>query len=124
MSKILEELDRLAAEKVMGWTYDEDEGEYSDGCHSDELNTSQHVEWWRPTRDIAQAWECWQKIIEFGDFCCCSISYPAGEGWEVTLTKTLSDEHKPMIIVGGNGRYENAAEAIVRACLLARGVEI
>ena len=119
MSKTLEELDRLAAGKVMGWTIKvSTEGvKYWDPVW---LGVSH----WQPTRNIAQAWECWQKILDSVEFCCCSISYPVGEGWEVSLTKMLSDEHKPVIIVGGQGRYENASEAIVRACLAAKGVEL
>ena len=128
METSLDTLDILAAEKVMGYVHQ--------AGHYFIIPTRERIEKpvmesplpkvveFRPTHNIAQAMECWQKILDSGEFCCCSISYPAGEGWEVSLTKVLSEEHKPVIVVGGQGRYENASEAIVRACLRAKGVEL
>lgn len=88
----LDELDRMAAEKVMG-------GQLL--CSSPE---------WQPTRNIAQAWECLDKFkwaepeINWSDEQHC---------WGCTFRKGPRDGYMECT--------NTAAEAIVLACLKAHG---
>ena len=97
----LDELDRLAAEKVMD--------NYGLLLRSDKI--------WQPTRNIAQAWECLESCIqselgkpnvwlrESGTWTCRFMAW-----------NTLQD------LAEADG--QSAPEAIVRACLKAKGVEL
>lgn len=104
----LDELDRLAAEKVMGWVptnvhdfYKEKEGD----------TKFVNRDYWNPTRNISQAFECIEEM--------------ADERWLVTLYAGAQD--KSAVIY----RYDHSfheygntlPEAIVRACLKAKGID-
>lgn len=105
----LDELDRLAAEKLMGFTEDEWHT-HPCGCPTD----------WQPTRNISQAWELLEKMRE--------------QGWFSSTTELSLDKGKPNWCWGliykkdGSTRYAEgrgpAPEAIVRACLKAKGIEL
>lgn len=115
----LDELDKLAAEKVMGWhlvntawceaRHDISGGKetfFSDWYWMPQLH-------WQPTRNIAQAWECLEKMGN--PF---HMSYLPFRGKDVySLTLLLLD--RDVIEVG-----PTFSEAIVRACLKAKGVKI
>lgn len=100
----LQELDRLAGEKIMGyklimgkWIID-DLGYFND--------------YWQPTRNIAQAWQCLEKLnSEYRIF----SSLTGGHYCDV-----LPDPKANWIC----GYGEQASIAIVRACLMAKGIEI
>ena len=99
----LDELDRLAAEKVMGW-YLVFGGWFPEPDSRSKLIMSIH--YWQPTRNIAQAWECLEK------FKYVSIkSY--GENWRVWV-----DDSENCFV------EETAPLAITKACLKAKGVEV
>lgn len=118
----LDELDRLAAEKVMGWEstcYHWREGtkvKYYKTGHSYKDKKA-----WQPTRNIAQAWECLEKLkpdrifIEGKDKKSCNIS----------LGGIFSQTYGYECGIGfGSKDCDSATEAIVRACLKAKGVEV
>ena len=127
----LDELDRLAAIHVMGWRRDDDEhcpsvplyiGTNALGLTHEKCS----VEDWQPTRNIAQAWECWEKILAEAEYCCADISAPYHEGFEIKMRKHMSSHEKGQydVHVGGCDQYRSAPEAIVRACLKAKGIEV
>ena len=115
--KSLDELDRLCAEKVMGWFYvgilivnSRKSYQTSDGSVIDFSD-------WQPTRNIAQAWECLEKI---------SAGYVIRKGpllYRCLLAKADSYEGEEDL-----GTYEGKADfaplAIVLACLKAVGCEV
>lgn len=114
----LDELDRLAAEKVMIWScgpYYGDELPIT-GWFSPQGQMMSHYYAWQPTRNIAQAWECSEKIehdrLIF-------IRPPAKAGtWKVKFAFGPYGAR----YLEAEGAF--ATEAIVRACLKAKGVEI
>lgn len=95
----LDELDKLSAEKIMGFTVDQYYYELTD-----------HFEW-QPTHNISQAWECLQKL-----------------GYEYSLYSTNGRHGCVVWPFGANYDYvseaDSAAEAIVCACLRAKGITI
>lgn len=109
----LDRLDRLAAEKVMGWTEDAIGGLWQDKGHFlYEINTG-GKDCWQPTRDIAQAWLLLKRVM--GDDGCMVIN---GNGdWQAYVEG--SDPDDPAI-----GDVANCATpelAIVLAALMAVG---
>lgn len=121
----LDELDRLAAEKVMGWKLIEVNAgvvgveEFWEADDGKEI----HVLQWQPTTNIAQAWECLEKMKEY-------VSMIEVEYYKM---KNNKDDWRCVINIP-NGKphgidshiclASNAAEAIVKACLKAKGVSI
>lgn len=104
----LDELDRLAAEKIMGWIMDLGSAyaKDSDGNPAQEMH-----EIWQPTRNIAQAWECLEKLKRLGP----AVSYSCDTSdWECQF------RYSDLEINDWESR--SAPEAIVRACLKAKGV--
>lgn len=110
----LDELDRLAAEKVMGMVWSSIkinasifEGWSEPGREYQRLHTP-----WQPTRNIEQAWECLEKL--------------SAEGWKATIYD--GDQAKSCVVFKYADSFHEygklAPEAIVRACLKAKGVEI
>lgn len=115
MSKELDRLDRLAAEKVMGWLWVPDAINYQGGAWR---TTNWHYrESWQPTRRIEQAWECLEKL---------------GSKWWKVEYVDISDSPTPnyscLILINPYLNIiefaDTAAEAIVRACLKAKGIEV
>lgn len=112
----LDELDRLAAEKVMGffgmksgaqyWWNSEHEIAY---CRIENYDSDFQV--WQPTRNISQAWECLEQV---GVFTLALKTYHDGS------------EYAYHVILPGNITVTStsATEAIVLACLRARGIDI
>lgn len=117
----LDELDRLAAEKVMGW---------KDGDMA--INGDWHIDLngnkWEPTRDIAQAWECLDKIENVAQYSI-SLSKQKNLPTYAKCSIYMDAELKQFgIYVAGIISFKDEGEtipiAIVRACLKAKGVEI
>jgi hypothetical protein len=118
MTDKLDELDRLAAEKVMGWgkrlisNTDRHPGDVALRPEQWTWRTESlllDVENWQPTRDIAQAWECLQKME--GSY---NVTWNhLHKNWFCSLWDKSHTAEAP-----------TAPEAIVRACLKAKGVEL
>lgn len=100
----LDDLDKLAAEKVMGWNMD-----ITNSC-------SWSCGEWQPTKNIAQAWELLTKTIKDTGL---SFNISAGSNDGVCVEVVDEYESRRAYEWGKNG-----AEAIVTACLKAKGVEI
>jgi hypothetical protein len=118
----LDELDRLAAEKVMGWSLQH--GVWHDMAQP-EPTWKMVIDYWRPTRYIAQAWECLENLRASG-YCCINVEFKEGDGWCIWL-RHLSSSHGEGgfdVVMGDPCHPFTAPEAIVRACLKAKGVEI
>lgn len=98
----LDKLDRLAAEKVLGKTQMPEFEMVNGKCYVDR-------EFWQPTRNIAQAWECLEKadLLNWYDLGRIGTSYRIVDGYGEELA--LAD---------------TAPEAIVRAVLKDSGVEV
>lgn len=110
--KSLDELDRLAADKVMGWH----QAMFSFSSHDpfpvwhDESNKFvSKPEYWQPTRNIAQAYELLEK---FEKFTVMKFELPH-------IGKYRAQVNDDLLTSG-----ETAAEAIVKACLKAKGINI
>ena len=103
----LDKIDRLAAEKVMGWVY-------SNGHAGDE--SMECWPYWQPTRNIAQAWECLEKFVPKHDF---SVEFQSNygvddaTGWSVAIDGVSTVQFA-----------ETAPLAIVLACLRAKNIEV
>jgi hypothetical protein len=104
----LDELDKLAAEKVMGWFLEGKIWESKNGVN----NILEHE--WCPTRNIAQAWELLGKIKKSG----IKINISKGSDYKSDWEVTMDDGSHFWTYEGG------APIAITRACLAAIGVEI
>lgn len=115
----LDELDRLAAEKVMGMQelsakdfipVPNDGKLYFTKLHAPECCP----EPWQPTRNIAQAWECLEKFDKIGH--------------SISMCNLRKGDWNCEIIDRDDGCFSSKAEtaplAIVRACLKAKGVEV
>lgn len=132
MSDELDRLDKLAAEKVMGWelagfpgrTYS-GQGElcyWTDGSVAQTMgNIVAEGISWQPTRNIAQAWECLEKsdgqpqIMQTYFF----DDPEHRKQWQCAITHLF---HKnPEYVIA---KAETAPEAIVKACLKAKGVTV
>ena len=135
----LDELDRLAAEKVMGWrktniriAINKGEDKYglmivnswtqrgfTDGKRAifEDASTSfpYNLEKWQPTRNIAQAWECLEELIQAEIYP--DINYNPAGWWHVKLD--LVDPFAPSVAIQNS---DTAPEAIVRACLKVKGI--
>lgn len=123
MSNELDGLDRFAAEKIMGWRVIP--GPLSGGDTPYTMTRLPTEIWdgpeiqiqeWQPTRNISQAWECLEKIRT--GFC--EVLFSAGaKKWVCSVEVKTTD--------GWDEFRQDAAtapEAIVRACLAAKGVEV
>ena len=119
----LDELDRLAAEKldklaaihVMGWTLVTNEW----AKNREPLEPRQFTSTWKPTRNISQAWECLEKTaIRFKVF--------RTESFGVYVNLDTQTYHQAKTL--GEWEYhdegQSICETIVRACLKAKGVEL
>ncbi len=120
----LDEIDKLAAEKIIGWQ--NLGGEYHNGDkhplepirYGDNSPGGRWWNVWQPTRNIAQAWELLEKqkfgkyfvIMQEGDKYGCELSRP--------------EEDYPPWVTKETAWADTAPEAITRACLKAVGVEI
>lgn len=98
----MDELDKLAAEKVMG-RMPHDCNVYRD---------KNGFIYWQPTRDIAQAWELLEKLNHAYQI------YHYNDG--VTEVMIYDPDQGP---IGGKSK-KVVAEAITKACLKAVGVEL
>lgn len=116
----LDELDRLAAEKIMGWElryqvwFRATCGNEIDIKRDFLMSHNQ----WQPTKNIAQAWQCLEKLREDGWFSSCTeLTHDSGEpDWMWGLI------HIKDGITRFTGRGP-APLAIVTACLKAKGIE-
>lgn len=105
----LDELDKLAAEKVMGWEINE----HPKNAYPAYWGRDTSARWitdWQPTRNISQAWECLEKFKEF------RIDQEEGPEFMNVIIWFNGDMHY--------GYGDGIPEAIVRACLAAKGVEV
>lgn len=112
----LDDLDRLAAEKVMGWHIDDPAMLMKRWITNRRDYFTLSTESWKPTRDIAQAWDMLLKRIDCG----------AGP-FSVTLNTSYGIEAKCgwNVVIDGicyESWSKTAPEAIVRACLKFKGV--
>lgn len=107
-----DELDRLAAEKVMGWNISKMPSWGNDGPIILEFEgRGDPSKFWKPTSDITQAWQCLEKLNpEF-----LNIMKTEYGGKKLYLVEVSEKER---------GRSEIISEAIVRACLKAKGIEV
>lgn len=109
----LDKLDRLAAE-VMGWELIMfTDGRWTGKVIKNNPNGSDVFDW-KPTRDIANAWQCLEKTIERNPI----FSMEIREQWRCEFY----DPEECKFYAEGFALM--APEAIVRACLKAKGVEI
>lgn len=103
----LREIDRLIAEKVMGWEPVYDDGdlisfvtEFGTLFFSDDDESE-----WSPTIDIADAWKVVEKIIEqFGSY---------------SLTKIKDGGHYCEVLYWNHGAFDVIAEAEAKTAELA-----
>lgn len=100
----LDELDKLAAEKVMGWMDCYGVWSTSDIDHLPGIA----VHRWQPTQNISQAWECLAKL----DRTDVAIQRK-GNAWLVVFIQA------DILALS-----ETVQEAIVLACLRAKGVKV
>lgn len=105
----IDELDKLAAEKIFGWVYFDiprTRAYWSDG----ENHIIDDVDW-NPTENIAQAWECLEKF----------------ETWRI-YNDAVDDKIEVHVLSERDIRYGafavTAPLAIVKACLKAKGIDI
>ena len=115
----LEELDKLAAEKILGWSYEsflpvadmrEDRSKPCELWYPPNSKISASLP--SPTRNISQAFECLEKLTE--------------DRWLFTIYDGA--QHKSCVVYKYSKSFhaygDTASEAIVRACLRARGIEV
>lgn len=114
----LDEIDALAAEKIMGW---ECRGGYW-GMWLGAAEPLQPVHFYCPTRSIAQAFMLLEKLLskkeENGEplYFPVNMSWDCGT-WEVQIWKEdLRINHQEI--------SNSLPEAITRACLAAKGIEL
>lgn len=109
----LDKLDRLAAERVMGWYPAEGSDAHGkipgDFWLDDSAGPPRAVMDWQPTRNIAQAWECLEKME--GSY---NVTWnPLHNSWFCSL---WDKSH--------TAEAETAPLAIILTCLKAKGVEV
>ncbi len=121
------DLDRLAATKIMGWKWSESLFIWLnlDGTYVIAPKTNKGP--WQPTRNIAQAWELLEKFPHFDIeketqkdgvvYYAASVSYPC------RCNELHHDGHYVDLDMQ-EAEAPTAAEAIVRACLKAKGAEV
>lgn len=123
MSEDLDKLDRLAAEKIMGWTAEDEEGglswTFKERATGYYVNKDDDWKWdgwehWSPTRNIAQAWELLEKFPSYQIFCRFG-ALPKHE----CVVYTSEDQPLQGVIPSA----ETAPLSIVKACLRAKGIE-
>ncbi len=113
----LDRLDRLTAVHVMGWNDGEslDPERIYEPCYFINNVIMEYVVDWQPTRSVAQAWECLEKAFgaSNGNIFFRYNSGPINNEWIVTIDNEDT-----------NAEAENSSVtlAIVRACLLAVGI--
>jgi Phage ABA sandwich domain len=116
----LREIDRLVAEKVMGWEPFYDDGdlisfvtEFGTLFFSDDDESE-----WNPTIDIADAWQVVEKLKNTGDVL---IAKDFDDNqWEVEITIWQNESiHKHFVV-----KAETAPLAICLAALKSVGVEV
>ena len=61
------EIDKLVAEKIMGWTLPEETITYWSNWRDANGNELRSVKAWQPTSDIAQAWQVIEKLSQGGN---------------------------------------------------------
>lgn len=105
----LDELDKLAAEKIMGWYYREEYKRFEYQPRGDATTPCSPKDW-KPTRNIAQAWQCFERFEE-------RTIRSVKNRYEAYVSIPVDGMHE-----GFYGQGGTAAEAIVRACLKAKGV--
>lgn len=112
----LDRLDRLCAEKIMGWAIHLDEygnkSYYADGklhwvC----------IEDYQPTRDIIWAWELLEKLDLR------SIRITRTATWNVSLLEQFDEDGNDAFRTF-RSRANSGSLAIVKACLRAKEVDI
>jgi hypothetical protein len=103
VSKTLDELDKLAAEKIMHFDA------YAEGCYA--------PDGWRPTINIEQAFELLEKVGQGKerDYVICNTESNGNTGWRVHL------HHSDATY---SASEFTAPYAITCACLKAVGVEL
>lgn len=120
----LDELDKLAAEKIMGWTWFEGHGLWKTNMgymHDGELlpywpkdkairGTTETYPRWQPTSNIVQAWECLECIPK--------RRYRIHGNFSSTLVVIEPEDD------AFHGEGATTPLAIVKACLKAKGVEV
>lgn len=111
------ELDKLSAIHVMGFHYTKAQLESSDLSDRTCWNDTYHApESWHPTTDISQAWECLEKLDP--EQYIFKIWGKSAAGWRCEINRKFYCTQN---------QVEYAAtvpEAIIRACLKAKGVNI
>lgn len=112
-----DELDRLAAEKVMGWTYVKGEdGSETFGTEYGPIGT----DCWQPTRLIENAWQLLDMMQKDFYSSCQDILMTSGEYRWCWRLQRRGIAHPSYFDTSA----PTASEAIVRACLKAKGIEI
>lgn len=118
MTHTLDELDRMAAEKVMGWKA----GQLNTWLSEDGYLT-RYANEWQPTGNIAQAWEVMEKatdhfsIITWSQFPESFHNYDNGK-YEVRIR--MKEWPRDVVSI-----FDNSVPlAITKACLRAAGCEV
>lgn len=126
---MLDEMDRLAAEKIMEWRYNPDIEAWI--VNEENKSASYYVKrgCYTPTRTIFEAWKLWEKLADSGKFCCMDIRKPIHEGWEVAISRVGHDEDhpqqgKPFVLIGGGTSQDSAPLTITKACLMAYDIHV
>lgn len=113
MSRTLDELDRLAAEKIMGWTYTETFNLAGVEVGPGIIEKNNPAYCWQPTRNIAQAWELLEKFPAMQFF----MRNPGVSPRFECILYRHPEENSVFI-----NEAETASLAIVKACLKAKGI--
>ena len=124
------EIDALVAERVMGWEVKRTSETF--GLSGDPLpalyfdpgsgekcwreNGKRFWQEWRPSEDVAAAFEVVEELRQSGDWCCLVIDSDYNFLWTVRLTpSSVGSKHEPTIVT----MDESLPLAIVRAVLAA-----
>lgn len=112
----LDELDKLAAEKVIGWEINE----HPKNAYPAYWGRDTSARWltdWQPTRNISQAFECLEKLNpKYFDIS--KTEYAGSPMYVVSLAGTEVGSYDT------KATDKDIAICIVRACLRAKGVEV
>ena len=116
-----DEMNRLAAETVMGWRLDDGYWVVGRSCTDEYALTDYNIHDWNPCTSIADAWLLVEKMIENG-FITSVYSYKGTHEVEIYLS-----DKSPDAVIDLNGvsfvKANNTAPlAITMACLQAKEV--
>ena len=110
-----DEMNRLAAETVMGWRLDDGYWVVGQSCTDEYVLTDYNIHDWNPCTSIADAWLLVEKMMK--------------DGFEMMLCTSGEDKTKAQCniflnkVVKGDKKADTAPLVITMACLQAKGVK-